>query len=194
MSFDKPKGESVPYKTNSNGILTSSESLKRVYDADGVFLGVTNSAADPNKAIKAHGDSKASKDEQLDGVSSSRPSVGSMRRRSTLSWGNVAPDVRQKKLEEVTGSRLADVFFTIFDAENKLFIYVSETVEKTMNPDFKFFDLRDEDASITRSSELRINLWARPENVEKPIHVGSMKVDLRSLRWVCKTLVRDYQI
>lgn len=165
-----------------------------MYDADGVFLGVTDSVADPNTASEAHGDSKESKEEQLDGPNSSRPSVGSMRRRSTLSWGNVAPDVRQKKLEEVTGSRLADVFFTIFDAENKLVIYISETVEKTMNPDFKFFDLREQDASITRSSELQINLWAKPKNVEKPIHLGEMRVDLRSLSWVCKTLVRDYYI
>lgn len=172
-------------------MLTASEPLRRVYDADGVFLGVTDSVAEPNTVSEAPGDSTESKEQQLDGPSSSRPSVGSMRRRSTLSWGNVAPDVRQKKLEEVTGSRLADVFFTIFDAENKLVIYISETVEKTMNPDFKFFDLREQDASITRSSELQINLWAKTENVEKPIHLGEMRVDLRSLSWVCKTLVRD---
>lgn len=108
-----------------------------------------------------------------------------------MSWSNVAPDVRQKKLEEVTGIRLADVFFTIFDAEGKTRIYISETIENTMNPDFKYFDLRDQDPSITRSSEFQINLWAKPEISDEPMHLGMMSGNLRSLHWVCKTLVCD---
>ncbi|MCJ1250550.1 hypothetical protein MMC30_007778 [Trapelia coarctata] len=165
---------------------------KKVYDADGIFLGLSDSVsmADPNTAGEAHGDSNDSKNEQLDGSGSSRPSVGSMRRRSTLSWGNVAPDVRQKKLEEVTGSRLADVFFTIYDAEGNEVIYVSETVEKTMNPDFKSFDLRLLETPVTRSSELHIEVWAKPECLDEPVHLVEMKVNMISLRWVCKTMLQ----
>lgn len=177
-------------------VLTSSEPEKKVYDGDGVFRGLSDSVSntDSNTAGEGHGDGHDSKTEQLDGSSSSRPSVGSMRRRSTLSWGNVAPDVRQKKLEEVTGSRLADVFFTIFDIEGEELIYVSETIEKTMNPDFRSFDNTGLKASLGRSSELQIDLWAKPECLDEPQHLVRMKVNLTSLRWVCKSMVRNYPI
>ena len=172
------------------------EPEKKVYDADGAFLGLSNSVsvADSNAAGGSHGRCNDSKNEQLDGSSSARPSVGSMRRRSTLSWGNVAPDVRQKKLEEVTGSRLADVFFTIYDIDGRELIYISETIQKSMNPDFKSFDFSILEASVTRSSELQIDLWAKPENIHEAEHLVTMKIDLRSLHWVCKTLVRNYPI
>lgn len=42
-----------------------------------------------------------------------RPSLGKMRRRSTLEWTNASPQTRQEKLEQVTSERLADVFFSL---------------------------------------------------------------------------------
>ena len=42
-----------------------------------------------------------------------RPSIGGLRRRSTLEWANASPIQRQKKLEDILGARLADVFFSL---------------------------------------------------------------------------------
>ncbi|KAI9799887.1 MAG: hypothetical protein M1833_003809 [Piccolia ochrophora] len=42
-----------------------------------------------------------------------RPSAGKLRRRSTLNWAAASPGVRQKKLEDVIGERMADTWFSL---------------------------------------------------------------------------------
>jgi hypothetical protein len=42
-----------------------------------------------------------------------RPSIGKLRRRSTLEWANASPQSRQEKLESMTAERMADVFFSL---------------------------------------------------------------------------------
>ena len=41
------------------------------------------------------------------------PSIGKLRRRSTLEWANASPQSRQEKLESMTAERMADVFFSL---------------------------------------------------------------------------------
>lgn len=57
----------------------------------------------PIKASKTHGGGHTPK----------RPSIGRMRRRSTLEWANATPQRRQERLESVTAERMADVFFSL---------------------------------------------------------------------------------
>ncbi|KAL8662608.1 MAG: hypothetical protein Q9202_004566 [Teloschistes flavicans] len=71
----------------------------------------------------------AGRDEQagLDhGVKPNRPQIGNRRRRSTLNWANATPQVRQKKLEDVAGARLADAWFSLHCEGISEPIYVSE--------------------------------------------------------------------
>lgn len=42
-----------------------------------------------------------------------RPSFAKLRRRSTLEWATASSLQRQKKLEDVSASRMADVFFSL---------------------------------------------------------------------------------
>lgn len=44
---------------------------------------------------------------------SQRPQMGKLRRRSTMEWAGSSPQQRQKKLEDVSATRMADVFFSL---------------------------------------------------------------------------------
>merc|ERR1712093_638904 len=72
-----------------------------------------------------------------------------LRRRSS-NWVGATPDFRQKKLEDVIDSRMADTFFTLHCAGQEDPIYISEVVEKAMNPTFRFFDLSSFGPATTR--------------------------------------------
>ncbi|KAL8847438.1 MAG: hypothetical protein Q9221_007507 [Calogaya cf. arnoldii] len=90
-----------------------------------------------------------------------RPMKGKMRRRSTWNWTNAPPQVRQRKLEDVASSRLADTWFSLHCQGMNEPVYVSEMVEKAMNFDFRFFDLNIYGPWITRRDQLTIKFWAR---------------------------------
>lgn len=117
-----------------------------------------------------------------------RPLAGKLRRKSTLNWTNALPVVRQKKLEDVTASRMADTWFSIHCADLPEPVYVSEVVNKAMNPCFRFFDLKTYGPSITRRDELTIKFWARTESMDKYILLIELRLYLRSLQFVGKTV------
>jgi hypothetical protein len=125
---------------------------------------------------------------QLNGAGSARPSFATLRRRSTKNWGNVSPEVRQKKLEDVAGNKLAESFFTIEITGFEHPLYISETIDKTINPDFKFFSLSEWGPCVTRSNGMVVNLWAKAENIESYRHTVQMHVHLPRLKWFCKTV------
>ncbi|KAL9578925.1 MAG: hypothetical protein Q9212_005404 [Teloschistes hypoglaucus] len=100
------------------------------------------------------------------GAKPSRPQFGNRRRRSTLNWANAPPQVRQKKLEDVAGARLADTWFSLHCEGISEPIYVSEIVGKAMNFNFRFFDLNTYGPSVTRRDHLTIKIWARTEDTE----------------------------
>ena len=72
-----------------------------------------------------------------------------LRRRSTV-WSGASPGFRQKKLEDVIDSRMADTFFSLHCEGQEDPIYISEVVEKAMNPTFRFFDLSGFGPATTR--------------------------------------------
>ncbi|KAL8821539.1 MAG: hypothetical protein Q9223_000447 [Gallowayella weberi] len=96
-----------------------------------------------------------------------RPLTGKMRRRSTLNWANAPPQVRQKKLEDVASSKMADTWFSLHCEGIAEPLYVSEMVEKAMNFDFRFFDLNTYGPWVTRRDELIIKFWARTEPLQQ---------------------------
>ena len=48
-----------------------------------------------------------------EGKTARRPGLGKLRRRSTMEWAGASPQQRQKKLEDVSATRMADVFFSL---------------------------------------------------------------------------------
>lgn len=117
-----------------------------------------------------------------------RPPIGKLRRRSTLNWSNALPSIRQKKLEDVTKGRMADSWFSLHCADISEPVYVSEVVDNAMNPSFRFFDLNTYGPSVTRRDELTIKYWARTQNMEDYMLLIELRLHLRSLQFIGKTL------
>lgn len=120
---------------------------------------------------------------------SNRPVVGrGLRRRSTMEWTNASPLTRQKKLEDITAGRMADTFFSLHIDDQTDPIYISEVVDKAMNPNFKFFDLGPCGPGITRLDTLTIKVWAKSETMKNWQYLLDYTVQFRSLQFIGKTL------
>jgi hypothetical protein len=109
------------------------------------------------------------------------------RRRSTLPWTGATPGIRQIKLEDIAESRMADTWFALHCSGNESPVYVSEIVEKAVNPSFKFFDLNSCGPLISRLDHLTFKFWARPGNMTEYILLLELDLSLRSLQFIGKT-------
>ena len=127
-------------------------------------------------------------DSESDVPTAFRPLAGKLRRRSTLNWSNAPPAVRQTKLEDVVRERMADTWFSLHCSGVNEPIYVSEIVEKAMNPSFRFFDLNVYGPSITRLEELTVKYWAKTENMQDYVLLVELRLCLRSLQFIGKSV------
>ena len=83
---------------------------------------------------------------------------------------------------------MADTWFSLHvDGVNEP-LYVSEVVEKAMNPSFRFFDLNAYGAYVTRRDGIVVKYWARTEGREKYVLLIELRVNLRSLQFIGKTV------
>ncbi|KAF8249531.1 hypothetical protein K440DRAFT_581778 [Wilcoxina mikolae CBS 423.85] len=66
-----------------------------------------------------------------------------------------------RRWEGVVAGRRGDVFFTLHvpGAEEGEVVYISEVVEKTMNPDFQPFDLNACDPVVSRRNDVVVKVW-----------------------------------
>ncbi|EON95899.1 putative uv radiation resistance protein [Phaeoacremonium minimum UCRPA7] len=87
-----------------------------------------------------------------------RPPAG--RRRST-NLSNASPITRQKQLEYMADSKVADAFFSLHSEGYGEPLYISEVAEKATNFNFRFFELSQLGSSVTRSSELTVKIWVK---------------------------------
>ena len=117
-----------------------------------------------------------------------RPAREKIRRRSTLNWTNASPRLRQQKLEEVIAEHMADTWFSLHCEGLSEPVYVSEVMEKSMNPTFRFFDLNIYGPLVTRQDELTIKYWARTDRMENYMLLVELRVNMRSLQFIGKNL------
>ncbi|KAK3341914.1 UV radiation resistance protein and autophagy-related subunit 14-domain-containing protein [Lasiosphaeria hispida] len=104
------------------------------------------------------------------------------RRRST-NLGNASPMIRQKKIENVFDSRLADAFFSLHvEGDDDEPIYTSEIAERATNFNFRLFELSGLDSSISQSSQVTIKVWAKRQGAWTLLLAN--EVDLRALNWL----------
>lgn len=108
------------------------------------------------------------------------------RRRST-NLGNATPVTRQRQVELMIDSRVADAFFSLHvDGEDDP-IYISETVERSTNFDFRFFELsRVPYPTILRSPQVTVKVWAQRRGTWA-LHLQE-QVDLRMLNFLGSVL------
>lgn len=116
-----------------------------------------------------------------------------MRRRSTLLWSGGNPQTRQTTLEDITRSRMADVWFSIHCVGINAPIYISEIVEKATNPNFRFFDLNTCGPHVTRRDEMTLKLWVKSEVKSAYSPLVELHLSLQSLQFVGKTLDNFHQ-
>ena len=83
---------------------------------------------------------------------------------------------------------MADVWFSLHVEDVEEPIYVSEVIERTMNPSFQFFDLKTYGAYITRRDELVIKIWAHNQTANDYQLLLEISVNLRSLCFISKTV------
>lgn len=102
-------------------------------------------------------------------------------RRQSTNWVGARPSVRQKKLEDVIDSRMADTFFTLHCEGQKDPIYISEVVERAMNPTFRFFDLSSFGPATTRLDTVTVRVWVKRKEFKVLIEE---EINLQSLQFV----------
>lgn len=104
-------------------------------------------------------------------------------RRTSSNWTGESADARQKKLENVMDSRAADSFFSLHCVGQDDPIYISEVVEKAMNPTYRFFDLTAFGPAITRVDTVVVKIWVKRQDFSLLIEE---EVSLRSLQFIGK--------
>ncbi|WPH01975.1 Hypothetical protein R9X50_00482900 [Acrodontium crateriforme] len=119
-----------------------------------------------------------------------RPPLPRPRRRNTLEWVNATPQSRQEKWESATAERLADIFFSLHVHGIEEPIYISETVDRTINPTFRHVDFSHVGPSITRLDHLIVRFWAKRGGTEQWIHFLESRLHLPSLHFLGKSLDR----
>lgn len=83
---------------------------------------------------------------------------------------------------------MADTWFSLHCTESSEPFYISEMVEKAMNPSFRFFDLHTYGPLVTRSDKLTIKFWAKTEDMENFILLIEMRLHLSALQFIGKTV------
>ncbi|KAK2775128.1 hypothetical protein FQN53_003309 [Emmonsiellopsis sp. PD_33] len=110
------------------------------------------------------------------------------RRRSTLPWAGASPFIRQHRLESIAGDRMADTWFSLHCDGIEHPVYISEVVEKAMNPSFKYFDLNANGPLVSRMDQVTYKFWVRTGNMAEYILLLNLDVNLRSLQYIGQTL------
>lgn len=124
-----------------------------------------------------------------------RPGTGGSRLSLDKSgWAAALPNsqrqvLRQKALEDIMAERLADTWFSIHckDVQEPP-IYVSESISRSMNPNYAFFDLNVYGPAIRRLGIFTIKFWAQMAVIEGVQLVIEMDVQMSSLRFVGKSV------
>lgn len=83
---------------------------------------------------------------------------------------------------------MADTWFSLHCKGVEEPIYISEEVEKAMNPNFIFFDLAACGPSVTRRDEITVRVWARSEHMNDYRLLIVMELHLGSLQFIGKTV------
>ena len=83
---------------------------------------------------------------------------------------------------------MADTRFSVHCSGLQEPVYISEIVEKAMNPNFQFFDLNTYGPFVTRQDELTIKFWACTEGLQEFLLLIELQVHLGSLQFIGKSV------
>ncbi|TVY57862.1 hypothetical protein LSUE1_G009373, partial [Lachnellula suecica] len=118
---------------------------------------------------------------QLHHAASSEALRPPKQRRRSSNWAAASPGFRQKKLEDVKEARMADTFFSLHVRGRDEPVYISEVVDKAMNPTFRFFDLSSLGPGISRLDTMTVRVWVKREEFAPLIEE---EVNLQALQFI----------
>ena len=116
-----------------------------------------------------------------------------LRRRSTLPWSDPNPYSRQIKLEDIINSRMADTWFSLHCNGVDEPIYVSEIIENTTNPSFRYFDLVTSGPRVSRLDHVVLKLYAKTSSMSEYVFLVELDQHLQSLDFLGKSLESFHQ-
>ncbi|KAF2718878.1 hypothetical protein K431DRAFT_273754 [Polychaeton citri CBS 116435] len=117
-----------------------------------------------------------------------RPSIGRMRRRSTLEWVNATPQKRQERLEKVTSERMVDCFYSLHVENVEGPIYISEIVHQTMNPNFKHIDFSCIGPALARLDSVLVRFWVTGQRLGGWRQLLELSLHFQSLQFLGRSL------
>ncbi|KAJ5629821.1 UV radiation resistance protein/autophagy-related protein 14 [Penicillium herquei] len=115
------------------------------------------------------------------------------RRRSLLPWNDPNPRTRQIRLEDITKTRMADTWISIHCDGLEEPVYISEVVNKAINPSFQSFDLNLCGPKVSRMDNLTIRLWVKTETMTEYVLLVELQLHLSSLQFLGKTIESFHQ-
>ena len=83
---------------------------------------------------------------------------------------------------------MVDTFFSLHCPGIEEPVYISEVVDRAMNPNFRFFQLLTSGPAVTRQDECTVNVWAKTESAAEYSLLVDIGVHLRSLQYIGKSL------
>lgn len=89
---------------------------------------------------------------------------------------------------------MADTWFSLHCSGMDEPIYVSEVIDKAMNPSFRFFDLNVYGPVVTRLAELTVKHWAKTENMDQYVLLVELQLSLRSLQFIGKSVCLSHSV
>jgi len=107
---------------------------------------------------------------------------------ATLQRQDSTPSQRQQIAQEAITRRIGDVFFTLHWDDEDDPIYISEVIERSMNLDFRFFDLNACSSFITRREDTTVKFWAKPASSEDWSFLIELTLSFPSLQYIGKTM------
>lgn len=190
LTLSRPSGQTPGKAIDDESLPTTFKTPTKLLAQREKRLEHSRSSSDLNTTPKSKGILNGAPKEESDSDAFERPKISKLkhRRRSTINWSNAPPLTRQKKLEDVAGERMADTWFSLHCPGIAEPVYISEVIAKAMNPSFRFFDLNAYGPFIIRQDEFIIKYWARSESMEQYNLIIELKVHLRSLQFVGKSV------
>ncbi|KAK4505198.1 hypothetical protein PRZ48_003161 [Zasmidium cellare] len=168
------------------GLSRSSTDLRAVAE------NAVSEAEDVGMIPSANGSPKSGKEKQRRQSATAarlrRPEFRKLRRRSTLEWAQSTPQRRQERLEKTTKERMADVFFTLHVHGVEEPVYVSETIERTINPTFRHVDWSHCGPGVTRLDQVTVHVWVKGGKVDEWRQLLQLELQLTGLQYAGKSL------
>ncbi|RMD43576.1 hypothetical protein DV735_g1589, partial [Chaetothyriales sp. CBS 134920] len=208
---DVPYNLETPTKRalkNESRRVSHSQSFTNLAAAAAAATAAVNTpAATPPRHRAPPASSTTGTPSQLEGKSPARQANASLRRRRNTAQRNATgARTQQPKTDDAVSDGLPDTWFSLHSKNKQLKepIYVSEVMEKSINPSFAFFDLEHTEPAVTRADDCIVRVWARgggdegeadeadADKDEDWMLLLEVDVNLRSLQFVGRNLDAFY--